>query len=307
MRKRGFVMIIVILAALLMALVAGFGLWFSSYSTGIKRQTLAQARAWQEQHYDLSWYDALDKTDYVVTAEDGYALHVELIANPQPTDRYMILSHGYTDNRFGTLKYAKLYLDLGFNAIVYDLRGHGENAETYCTYSARERRDLLALIRDSRSRYAGMTALGLHGESLGAATSVAVLGFHPQVDFVVADCGFSNIRDVLVAGVRNAHLPGWLVDVASVFAKLRYGYGYGDMRPIDSLADNEIPILFIHGAADSFIPPRNSEAMRDATRGYSELHLIDGAEHAKSVLTDPQGYRRIVEGFLAKVLPEEKA
>lgn len=301
-RKRVFTMIAILLAAVLLALVIGFGLWFSAFSMGIRPQTLEQARAWQAERYDLSWYDALDVTDYVVTSGDGYALHAQLLPNPVPTDRYMLLSHGYTDNRYGSLKYAKLYLDLGFNVVVYDLRGHGENAPTFCTYSARERRDLMALIEDCRSRWPGMTTLGLHGESLGAATSVAVLEYRPPVDFVVADCGFSNIRDVLAGGLKGAHLPGWLADVASPFARLRFGYGYGDMRPIDSLPGNQIPILFIHGAADTFIPPAHSEAMRDATPGYAELCLIPDAAHAASVLTDPAEYRRAVEAFVGKVL-----
>ena len=293
-------MVVFIVAAVLLLLVAGVGFGLAGYTMRIQRQTLEQARAWQEAHYDLSWYDALEKEDYVVTSFDGYALHAQRIRNPAATDRYMILSHGYTDNRYGALKYAKIYLHLGFNVIVYDLRGHGQNEPTFCTYSARERKDLLAVIEDARTRCGGITQLGLHGESLGAATSVAVLGFRPPVDFVVADCGFSNIRDVLVQGGR---LPAFLVDVASACAKLRFGYGYSQMRPIDSLADNGIPILFIHGAADTFILPAHSEAMSRATRGISEVHLIDGAGHAQSVLTSPAEYRQIVERVIARIDP----
>ena len=73
------------------------------------------------------------------------------------------------------------------------------------------------------------------------------------------------------------------------------------MRPIDSLADNEIPILFIHGAEDSFILPEHSERMKEETKGYSELHLIPGAAHAASVLTAPEEYREIVEAFLTRI------
>ena len=73
------------------------------------------------------------------------------------------------------------------------------------------------------------------------------------------------------------------------------------MRPIDSLTDNETPILFIHGAEDSFILPEHSKRMQKETKGYSELHLIPGAAHAASVLTAPSEYREIVESFLAHV------
>ena len=293
------ILLIVLCALALITLALGF--FLAKFSMSIRRQTLEQARAWQEEHYDISWYDGLQKEDYTVTSEDGYVLHVQKLTNPQPAKRYILISHGYTDNRFGSLKYARMYLDLGFNVILYDLRGHGENEPTFCTYSVRESMDLNALIRDCRARYPEAEEFGLHGESLGCATSIAVLKYHPPVDFVVADCGFSEITSVLQGGLRGMHLPPFLVHVASLCAKLRYGYSFDQMRPIDSLKDNRVPILFIHGEADDFILPAHSRAMAQATAGYSELHLIQGAGHAASVLTDPELYRQYVERFLETV------
>ena len=290
-----------IILAVLCVLFVALGFFLADYSMKIRRQTLEQARKWQSEHYDISWYDTIKKQDYTVQSYDGYVLHVQKIFNPQPTDRYMLISHGYTDNHIGSLKYTRMYLDLGFNVILYDLRGHGENEPTFCTYSIRERRDLEALIRDSRARYPEARVLGIHGESLGSATSIAVLEYKPPIDFVVADCGFSEITTVMQGGLKGMHLPAWLVHWASVCAKLRFGYYYHQMRPIDSLADNRIPILFIHGDKDDFIIPAHSQKMQQATKGYSELHLIPGATHAASVLTAPEDYKRYVQAFLEKI------
>ena len=289
---------------MLAAVLLGFGFYLAHFSMTGKRQTLEEARAWQEAHYDLSWYDGLEKQDYTVISGDGYVLHCQLARNPAPSDRYVIISHGYTDNRFGALKYGKIYLDLGFNLIVYDLRGHGLNAPTFCTYSVRESRDLNAVIADARARFAGMKVLGLHGESLGAATTVAVLKYAPAVDFAVADCGFSEITPVLVGGLRAMKLPGGLVRVASACARLRYGYSFGRMRPIDGLAESRVPVLFIHGAEDDFITPDHSRRMYDAARGEKRLVLIPGAKHANSVLTDPAMYAEAVGAFVKRLLSE---
>ena len=78
------------------------------------------------------------------------------------------------------------------------------------------------------------------------------------------------------------------------------------MRPIDSLADNVIPILFIHGAEDHFIPPEHSQRMMKDTKGYAEVHLIPGAGHAESILTDPETYQQLVSSFLEKQFPDVK-
>ena len=289
-----------IVILILLALTAALGFGLAAYSMRIKRQSLDESWEWQEAHYDISWYDSLQKQDYTVACDDGYILHAQRLVNPATSGRFMVISHGYTDNRFGALKYAKIYLDLGFDVIIYDLRGHGLNDETFCTYSARESKDLDALIRDARRRF-DVRFMGLHGESLGAATTVAVLRYAPAVDFAVADCGFADITDILKAGLKGFHMPGWLVYPASMCAKIRYGYSYADMRPVDALAGNDIPIMFIHGADDGFIPPVHSERMAKAARGVRELHLIPGAKHAKSVFIAPDEYRRYVAAFIEKV------
>lgn len=291
----------IIILAVLLALLCGAGLYVAGTVVNGKRQTLEEARAWQQAHYSLSWYDALEKEDYTVESEDGYVLHAQFLRNPVPSEKYVILSHGYTDNRFGALKYARIYLDLGYNLVIYDLRGHGLNAPAYCTYSIRERKDLAAMIADTKKRHPEAATLGLHGESLGAATSVAVLEGRPPVDFVVADCGFAEIVPVLKGAMKGMKLPGWLVDLGGIAAKVRYGYAFNEMRPIDSLAGNTVPILFIHGAADDFITPDHSRRMQAATAGESELHLIEGAPHAASVLTAPGLYAEYVAAFLEKV------
>ena len=288
----------ILICAVLAGLLVFAAFWLPSIIMTGKRQTLAEAFAWQSEHYDTSFYEGLQKTDYVVKGFEDYELHVQLLRNPAPTTKYVILSHGYTDNRMGSLKYARMYLDLGYNCVIYDLRGHGENAPTFTTYGIREGRDLNCLIEDTRARYEDLTVLGLHGESLGAATTITALGAHPKVDFAVSDCGFADIETVLKEGYRRAHVPTFLVDVADVTGKLRYHYSLKEMRPIDSLDGNTVPILFIHGADDVFILPVNSEDMAKRTGGYSEVHLIPQAGHAESILMDPAQYRAYVETFL---------
>ena len=223
-RKR-MTMILLSILCVLVILFAAFAFWLPSYIMTGERQTLEDALAWQSAHYDTSFYDGLNKTDYLVNGFEGYVLHVELLENPTPTTKYIILSHGYTDNRMGSLKYVPMYLDLGYNCVIYDLRGHGENEADFTTYGIRESRDLNCLIADTRARYGDLTELGLHGESLGAATTLTALREQPEVDFVVADCGFSDIENVLKEGYRKAHVPTFFVDLANVTGKLRYTFG----------------------------------------------------------------------------------
>lgn len=238
---------------------------------------------------------------------DGYLLHGLICRQPEPTKKVMIFTHGYTMNRNASLKYVPLFRDLGYHCIIYDDRGHGLNEPEICTYSLTESRDLMAVIRKAVGEFGDDIFLGLHGESLGAATQIRALRYHPPVKFVVNDCGFAEIIPVMQGGLRGMHLPGFAVYLASAASRLIYGYAFTKARPIDSLKGNRIPICFIHGAADDFITPDHSERMREATEGYSELHLFPGAPHAESLQSNPEEYARVVQAFVRKIEAEEEA
>lgn len=289
--------ILIVLCILIIAFMI-FVYWLPSYIMTGKRQTLDEAFKWQSDHYDTSFYENLKKEDYIVKGFEDYDLHVQYLKNPNPTNKYIIISHGYTDNRIGTLKYVQIYLGLNYNCIIYDLRGHGLNDSTYTTYGIKEAKDLICLINDTKERYGDIKTLGIHGESLGAATSLTSLKYNPGIDFVVADCGFSDIENVLKGAYKKVGVPEFLVDVSSFTAKIRYGYALKEMRPIDSLNENEIPILFIHGQDDDFILPKNSIDMANKTKGYKEIHIIPNAGHAASVIVDPVNYKKYVNDFL---------
>ena len=293
------------LLLLLIYLLAGVMLSF--LLTHIRRQTLPEAYEWQSAHYDISWYEGLAKKDFIVRSYDGYSIHAQLLSNAHPSGKYVIISHGYTDNRYGALKYAKAYLELGFHVIIYDLRGHGANQKTFCSYSVREAKDLNSLIQYCRQEIGNSAVLGIHGESLGAATSIACLKYAPNIQFAVSDCGFSEIISIFTAGIRQQHLPVSLLKIASFILMLRSGIRFEDMRPIDSLNNNRVPVMYIHGANDSFIVPDHSVKMSEATKSYCEIHLIPEAGHAQSALIAPEQYKKFVHAFLRHIIPDQSA
>ena len=281
--------------------------WYCRFILGLASQiatpevsTLDKEISWEKEHGLWGNYDSYEKEEYTVKGYKDYELHVTLVKNPVETDKYVIISHGFKSNRYGAVKYVDSYMDLGFNCIIYDLRDHGENEKTALSLGQFESEDLEKLIEDSYSRY-GNIKLGLHGESMGAATSLMVLAKKPKVDFVVADCGFSNLYDLLHAAYDVAKV-GTVLPSVNIAMKLRYGYDMKKTSPKDALIGNEIPICFIHGEADTFILPENSEVNKAATAGYSELHLVPDAAHARSreVLGEAE-YRSIISNFLDNI------
>ena len=296
---------IIIAIAIIIVLIA-IG-WYCRFILGLASQiaapnvsTLDKEMSWEKEHKLWGDYDDYEKEDYIVKGLNDYDLHVTLVKNPIPSDNYVIISHCFKSNRYGAVKYVDSYIDLGFNCIIYDMRDHGENEKAAVSLGQFESEDLYKLIEDTYNRY-GNIKLGLHGESMGAATSLMVLSKKPKVDFVVADCGFSNLYDLIYKAYDIAKTPFVLPSVNTAM-KLRYGYDMKKTSPKDALVGNEVPVCFIHGEADTFILPDNSQVNKAATAGYSELHLVPNAAHAQSreVLGEAE-YRGIIGDFLNNI------
>lgn len=248
-------------------------------------------------------YDKLKKVPYTVEMSDGYVLHATFIPAAEETNRYVIISHGFGDNRLGSAKYALMYHALGFNSVIYDTRGMGENKDQAITLGLKESRDLISLIIDTRKRYGNDIVLGLHGESMGAAFQILALRFMPKVDFMICDCGFARLEDVLDEQIGKVyHLPKWMVKLGSLGSAIFYGYFFEEVQPIKLLKNGKVPICFCHGTADDFIPYHESEMMYEEYKGYKELHLFEGAGHVESLNSDPEGYYKMTADFIEKVL-----
>ena len=163
------------------------------------------------------------------------------------------------------------------------------------------------MIEDTYSRYGEDIELGLHGESMGSATSLIVLKYRPKVRFVVADCSFANLYELIRDGYRNMHI-GFMLEPVNRTLKRRYHFDLKDTSPRDALKGNMVPICLIHGKEDKFIDPVNSEMLSKATSGYCELHLVDGATHAHSrAVLGEEAYTKIVREFLGKLEDSEPA
>ena len=195
-----------------------------------RRQTMDESWQWQQDNVEATHSFTRDMLkDYTVKGPKGVDIHVSVLPAKEESDKYMILAHGYTDTRYGMMKYVPHYYELGFNCIMFDERGHGENIFEPCTYGVREVEYLLAVLRDTLERYGSGIKLGLHGESMGGGTVLYSLKYDEvknNVLFTVDDCGYADIIPVLKGAMKATHIPPFMVYPAALAAKLMYGVSF---------------------------------------------------------------------------------
>ena len=246
-------------------------------------------------------YDETKSEYYTVASFDGYELHAELIKASQPSKKFVILSHGYSYDRHGSIKYTHLFRALGYNCIIYDSRGHGLNKKAPCAFGVVESRDLRALIDDCYARYGSDIFLGLHGESMGSALSAICLGTKPPVRFAVLDCGYADFKSVIEGKLKSFHAPRFYIYPIEWMCRLLFHVSIFAARPADALKENEIPLCLFHGEQDGLINVSHVERLKEANKGVCEVHRFPAADHAQCFLTDEARYLHVLTAFLSNV------
>ena len=259
----------------------------------LKRETEAK-------RFDQVWFDSCPKETLSVESLNGYTLS-GLFLKQLPTNDTIIICHGVTENKFNSIKYARMFHRLGFNTVVYDHRRHGETGGKTTSYGYYEKLDLQHIVAYVREQIGPDAVLGIHGESMGAATTLMYAGsVADEADFYIADSAFSDFRQLLYRLVKNSiRIELKLaVYVTDLLLRLRDGYTLKNISPIAATRNIEKPVLFIHNKLDTFIPCEMTCDLYDAKNGPKMLQLFDIGDHTQAYNETPEDYEHAIQHFL---------
>ncbi len=250
------------------------------------------------ERYDREW----ERHPFTLES-DGVTLSGEYIPNPADSGRprrVVILCHGHTVSRLCAVKYADIFYRAGYSMVLYDHRYFGRSTGDCCTLGQKEAGDLVNVMAYTRKIFGKDCRIGLHGESMGAATVLLCLE-REKPDFVIADCPFASSTLLFQHILRDQmRLPAFpILPLAALLGRVQFGYDFPRVNPIQAVERADVPICFMHGADDTFIPCEHSKLMIEKCKDpRSRLHLFPGAEHAGSIAVDPAGYERLALEFL---------
>ena len=317
MKKRTHKRIAWSVSVTLLAVLTGSTLflqWYALEAGGNERgQNMEASYEFMFEHYPFlsHWVDSLQRVealrDTFITADDGARLHALYLRADTVTPRTAVLVHGYTDNAVRMLHIAYLYHhDLRYNVLLPDLRFAGLSDGDHIQMGWKDRKDVLRWMDVADSLFApgSHTDMVVHGISMGAATTMNVSG-EPQKPFVhcfVEDCGYTSVWDEYKGELKKQfRLPAFpLLHLASWATDLRYGWNFREASPLEQVKKCRLPMLFIHGTEDTFVPTWMGDTLFAAKPGIKEYWRVEGAEHAVSYLKYPKEYTERVKNFLEK-------
>ena len=245
-------------------------------------------------------YLAWEKEEVQLVSPFGYQLSGTYFPLPGARKSVVIL-HGFAYTRIGSVKYIPIFRRLGFNVLIYDLRYHGLSGGANISFGFYEKHDLKAAVDWAFERLGPGGLVGVMGESLGASTCVQYAALDTRAAFVIADCGYADLRDQLVTRLKlDYHLPVFpLLPLAGWLCRRIAGFSFEDVRPEKDAASIEAPLLVIHGAQDDYIFPEHAQRLYAARqKRLQRLYLAPNAGHAEAYWNNPEEYDRVVGDFL---------
>ena len=191
-------------------------------------------------------------------------------------------------------------IDLGHNVILVDQRGTGRSEGRCMTFGIKERFDAMAWAKYAVNEFGEDVDITLVGISMGAATvcMATELKLPDNVKGVIADCPYSSAFDIIYkVATQDKHLPAAVMYLVDLSAQLFAGFDLRNMTAAKAAEKTNVPILIIHGEADTFVPPEMSKEIEDANPKMVQRHTFPGANHGTSYLHDPERYIKLVDDF----------
>lgn len=256
-------------------------------------------------YQETKWYqDAKKQKWYMKSADDNLKLDANYIPK-KGSNKTVIILHGYMNNKNTMGPYAALFHKLGYNTLLPDARGHGQSQGNYVGYGWREKADVAKWVKKVVAYNGKNSKIVIFGVSMGGATTMMTSGekLPKQVKAFVEDCGYTNAKTEIEHEAQSLyHMTAFprfpLVEVLSGITRIRAGYFLNDASSVNQLAKNKRPMMFIHGAKDTFVPTEMLYENYQATKGPKKLWVVPGAIHAKSFRTHPKLYEKKVNEFL---------
>lgn len=244
--------------------------------------------------WEIKSYDGLNLVGHFLPAENHH----------EGKRKVMLMMHGYHSSyKADFCISSRIFHDMGYDLLLIDQRSHGESEGKLICYGVKERFDCLSWLNEINRRLNGQCDLYMMGVSMGCATVTMALGLElpKNLKVCISDCGYTSPTDIFAHVMRSSYrLPKFpLLYTQNLMCRIAAGFD-PKFSTIDILKKNKLPVLFIHGDADDFVPTYMSRENYQACASEKELLIIPGAHHAQCFAAATETCTDAIVDFIEK-------
>lgn len=218
-------------------------------------------------------------------------------------ERVIIAMHGWRSSwsrDFGLI--ADFFHQNKCHVLFAEQRGQNNSGGEYMGFGLTERYDCLEWIKWVNQQEIEGLPIYLCGISMGASTVLMTAGFElpSNVCGIIADCGYTSPhaiwKHVAEKGL-NLRYDSMISAIAEDICRSKIQVGPKDYSCINAMKVCKVPVLFIHGTDDDFVPVEMTYENYKACAAEKRLLIVPGAGHGMSYILDKEGYEKAVLEF----------
>lgn len=239
---------------------------------------------------------------FEIVADDGIKLRADFYRAKDNSNKTAILIHGYQSN--GLQDHStnlQKYLEHGFNVLLPANRSTGDSEGDYTGFGILESRDTIKWVRYIEDLIPE-SQIVLQGVSLGGATvcMMSRLDIEKSVKCIISDCAFETVRAQLEEFCNIYHIPKFLIKGVVYWCNKKAKYHVDQDSPLEAVKEAKVPMFFVHGGDDRFIPRRFCEDLYNACTAEKEKLYIEEAGHSSSYYFGQERYYDPIFKFIDK-------
>lgn len=266
---------------------------------------LPRGKRYEPYHEDMKFWlktcRELPYKEYSITSYDGLKLYGKYY-HFYDNAKMELMFHGYKGNSESDLSGGILRAKLiGRNVFVVDSRASGKSQGSVITFGVKEHLDCLKWVDFIVNNVDKNAQIILTGVSMGAATVVMASGYElpKNVIGVLADCGFTSGKNIIKDVVKSMKLPPNIIyPFIWLGAKIFGNFDISSKGAEDYVKNSTVPVLFIHGEDDDYVPYQMSEVnYNNCTSKKKKLVIVKGAGHALCYMANSELYLKEITEF----------
>lgn len=176
---------------------------------------------------------------------------------------------------------------LGFSILVIDYRGFGKSQGKFPSEFQLYQDSQIAWNYLIKTRRISPQQIVIYGESLGGAIAIDLAIKHPEASGLIVQSSFTSMAET----IKHRDLF-WIFPIDLLLTQK-----FDSLSTVPSL---KLPVLFIHGTADSIVPSYMSQQLYNATPEPKQILLVPNAEHFSIYKPGNYSYLQAIQKFLLR-------
>lgn len=236
--------------------------------------------------YEDVWLPIVTKTGQVERIHGWWMPSAKSI--PDRQKQVVLYLHGNGSNIGANLEHAHRFHELGLSVLLIDYRGYGRSTGNFPNESQVYQDAKTAWDYLVKEREIAPSQIFIYGHSLGGAIAIDLAVHHPEAGGLIVESSFTSTREMV-----DYKRSFWMFPIDLILTQR-----FDSIAKVSKL---KMPVLFIHGTADTVVPVEMSKKLFEAAREPKELYIVPNADHTNTAKIAGAAYLHRIGKFLQSI------